>query len=159
VSQLRECLLDRDAILLTIIVRDDVLVFLVVVHQHRIAGKLALANSLDAEEMRAVQEGLSPDELALFDLLFRDSISGADRERLKQASKSLLASLRRLLEPIHDWTQNTTTQADVKMFILDDLWRSLPRPPFTDEDTEELAARVYDYVWQRSASGYDRIVA
>jgi type I restriction enzyme R subunit len=123
------------------------------------AKLLALANSLDAEEMRAVQEGLSADELALFDLLFRDSISGADRERLKQASKSLLASLRRLLKPIHDWTQNTTTQADVKMFILDDLWRSLPRPPFTDEDTEELAARVYDYVWQRSASGYDRIVA
>ncbi len=45
------------------------------------------------------------------------------------------------------------------MFILDDLWRSLPRPPFTDEDTEELAARVYDYVWQRSASGHDGLVA
>ena len=123
------------------------------------ARLLALANSLDAEEIRAVQEGLSADELALFDMLFRDSISGADRERLKQASKSLLASLRRLLEPMHDWTQNTTTQADVKMFILDDLWRSLPRPPFTDEDTEELAARVYDYVWQRSASGYKGLMA
>ena len=52
-----------------------------------------------------------------------------------------------------DWTQNTTTQAEVKVFILDSLWQSLPRPPFTEEETEEIAGRVYDYVWQRSASG------
>jgi type I restriction enzyme, R subunit len=56
------------------------------------AKLLALANSLDAEQMRAVQEGLSDDELALFDMLLRASINLADRERLKQASKSLLAS-------------------------------------------------------------------
>jgi len=40
------------------------------------------------------------------------------------------------------WTQNTTTQAEVKVFILDSLWRSLPRPPFTDEETELVAGRV-----------------
>ena len=51
------------------------------------------------------------------------------------------------------WTENTTTQAEVKVFILDTLWQSLPRPPFSDEETEALADRVYDYVWQRSASG------
>jgi type I restriction enzyme R subunit len=47
----------------------------------------------------------------------------------------------------------TVTQAEVKVFILDTLWQSLPRPPFSDEETEGLAGRVYDYVWQRSASG------
>ncbi len=83
-----------------------------------------------------------------------ESISKVDRERLKQASKSLLAALRDLLKKMHDWTQNTTTQAEVEVFILDSLWQSLPRPPFTDEDTEALAGRVYDYVWQRSASGH-----
>ena len=72
-------------------------------------------------------------------MLLRDSISKADRERLKQASKGLLACLRERLKPMHDWTQNATTQADVKMFILDDLWQSLPRPPFTDEETEGLS--------------------
>ena len=45
-----------------------------------------------------------------------------------------------------------TTQAEVKVFILDTLWQSLPRPPFTDEDAEVLADRVYDYVWQRSST-------
>ena len=104
-------------------------------------------------------KGLSDAELALFDLLFKDTISKADRERLKQASKALLASLRELLRPMHDWTQNTTTQAEVKVFILDNLWRALPRPPFTDEETEAVANSVYDFVWQQSASGHDLAAA
>jgi type I restriction enzyme R subunit len=53
------------------------------------------------------------------------------------------------------WTQKTTTQAEVKVFILDNLYKSLPRPPFTESETEEIAERVYEYVWQRSASGQD----
>ena len=117
------------------------------------AQLVALASGLDAEERRAAAEGLSDDELALFDLLFKESIGKADRERLKQASRALLASLRDLLRPMHDWTQNTATQAEVQVFILDNLWQSLPRPPFSDEETEAVASRVYDYVWQRSASG------
>lgn len=92
--------------------------------------------------------------MTLFDLLFKENIGKTDREKLKQASKSLLASLRELLKPMHAWTQNTSTQAEVKVFILDNLWRSLPRPPFTDEEAEALAGRVYDYVWQKSAGGY-----
>lgn len=102
-----------------------------------------------------MEEGLNEDELALFDLLFKEKISKTDRERLKQASRSLLASLQDLLKPIQGWTQKESTQAEVKVFILDNLYRSLPRPLFSEDETEEVAARVYDYVWQRSASGYD----
>jgi len=117
------------------------------------ARLVELAHSLDAEQRRAAEEGLSEDEYALFQTLFKDNISQADRNRLKQASQSLLASLRALLTPMYDWTKNTSTQAEVKVFILDNLWQNLPRPPFTDQETEVLASRVYDYVWQRSASG------
>jgi type I restriction enzyme, R subunit len=117
------------------------------------ARLMELAHSLDAEQRRAAEEGLSDDEYVLFQMLFKDNINKSDRERLKQASKSLLASLRELLKPMPTWTENTTTQAEVKVFILDTLWRSLPRPPFTEQETEALASRVYDYVWQRSASG------
>jgi type I restriction enzyme R subunit len=60
---------------------------------------------------------------------------------------------------MNDFTQNPTTQAEVKMFILDNLWQSLPRPPFTEEETQDLATKVYDYVWQRSASGHDLLAA
>ncbi|WP_291606108.1 type I restriction enzyme endonuclease domain-containing protein [Bradyrhizobium sp.] len=123
------------------------------------AKLVELANNLDAEQKRAAEEGLTDDELALFDLLFKENISKADRERLKQASKALLASLQELLEPMQNWTQNTTTQAEVKIFILDTLWQSLPRPPFSDEETEALAGRVYDYVWQRNTSGQALVAA
>ena len=60
---------------------------------------------------------------------------------------------------MHDWTQNTTTQAEVKVFILDNLWEALPRPSFTDEETEAVAKRVSDFVWQHSASGHDLAAA
>jgi type I restriction enzyme R subunit len=115
------------------------------------AKLVALAESLDDEQRRAAEEGLSDGELALFDLLFKEDISKADRERVKQASKGLLASLEKLLLPMPDWPQNTATQAEVRVFILDTLWQALPRPPFTEKETEAAAGRVYDYVWERSA--------
>ncbi len=117
------------------------------------AKLMALAQSLDEEQKRAAEEGLNEEELALFDLLFRESITKADRERLKQASRSLLASLKSLLAPMQNWTKSTRTQAEVKVFILDSLWELLPRPPFSDADTETLAERVYDYVWDQCTSG------
>jgi type I restriction enzyme R subunit len=112
-----------------------------------------LANKLDTEQRRAAEEGLSEEELALFDLFFKEKISKADREKLKQASRSLMASLKDLLIQMPAWADNTQTQAEVKVFVLDHLWQNLPRPPFTEDDTELLAGRVYDYVWQRSMAG------
>ncbi len=123
------------------------------------AQLVALAASLDAEQRRAAEEGLTQGELQLFEMLFREKISQADRERLKQASKALLASLRELLEPMRDWTQKAATQAEVRVFILDRLYQALPRPPFTESETEETAARVYDFVWQRSVSGQGLMTA
>ena len=122
------------------------------------AKLVEFANSLDAEQKRAAEEGLSDDELALFDLLFKENISKVDREKLKQASKALLASLRELVRPMPEWTKNTSTQAEVKVFILDSLWRSLPRPPFTVGEAEALADRVYSYVWQRSVRGPSLVI-
>jgi type I restriction enzyme R subunit len=74
---------------------------------------------------------------------------------LKQASRSLLSALQALLRPMQDWTQKAATQAQVEVCILDNLFVALPRPPFTDSEIEETASRIYDYVWQRSASGDD----
>lgn len=64
------------------------------------ARLVELANSLDAEQKCAAEEGLSYDELALFDLLSRERISKIDREKLKQASKNLLAKLQEILKPM-----------------------------------------------------------
>jgi type I restriction enzyme R subunit len=50
------------------------------------------------------------------------------------------------------WTEKEQTQAEVKMFILDQLAVALPNPPYTLAETEKVAERIYAYVWQRSAS-------
>lgn len=112
-----------------------------------------LARSLDAEQRKAAEEGLSDNEYVFFQMLFKENVSKAERERLKQASAGLLASLQKLLRPMPAWTENETTRAQVKIFILDRLYEKLPRPPFGDDETEDLAQRVYDYVWQRSRAG------
>lgn len=104
------------------------------------------------EPRRAAEEGLSDEELALFDLLLKDNISKSDQEKLTQASRGVLASLQMLLATMQAWTHNTSTQAEVKVFILDCLWQSLLRPPFIDKDTEAVSDRIYELVWQRSAS-------
>jgi len=110
-----------------------------------------LARSLDEEQRSAVEEGLSEQELALFDLLYREDISKTDRERLKQASRQLLASLTGLLETMRQWTEKEQTRAEVQVFILDQLSRSLPDPPYTPDATANLASRIFDYIWHQNA--------
>jgi hypothetical protein len=110
---------------------------------------VALAASLDEEQRRAAHEGLSDDELVLFDLLMKEEISKADRERLKQASKALLASLRALLLPISEWTRKAATQAEVKVFILDRLYEQLPRPPCHGQSPIDLAVEVVGCAHER----------
>ena len=113
---------------------------------------MKLAGELDEEQRRAAEEGLSDTEMALFKLLFKESISKAERERLKQASRSLLAALKESLASMQDWTKNATTQAEVKIRIVDTLWTELPMPPFTEPETTALADRIYDYVWARTTA-------
>lgn len=112
-----------------------------------------LAKSLDAEQRRATEEGLSEDELALFDLLKKENLSKADRERVKLASQSLLAAVQKLIAPLERWTEKEQTQAEVEVLILDFLFQALPTPPFSEKEKQDVAKQVYQHVWQQSASG------
>jgi type I restriction enzyme R subunit len=67
--------------------------------------------------------------------------------------------LNEILVQFEGWTKKAATQAEVRVFILDKLYASLPRPPFTETETEDIASRVYDYVWQKSASGQALVAA
>lgn len=111
-----------------------------------------LAASLDDEQRRVVEEGLSEEEYALFCLLLRDDLGKAERERVKVASRSLLREVQTLLAPLEQWTQKEQTQAEVEVFILDHLYPLLPSPPFTDDDKQAAAREVYSYIWQQGTS-------
>lgn len=112
-----------------------------------------LAKSLSAEQRRAAEEGLNEDELALFDLLKKDNLSKAERERVKLASRSLLDSVRKLIAPLERWTEKEQTKAEVETFILDYVLEALPTPPFTDSEKESIARMAYQHVWQQSVGG------
>jgi type I restriction enzyme R subunit len=74
------------------------------------ARLLDLANSLDEEQRRAVELGLTEEQLALFDLLGKESLSDAQREKIKQESRELLAELQRLISPLEQWTEKEQTK-------------------------------------------------
>ena len=114
---------------------------------------MELMDELDAEQKRAIEEGLNEDELALFDLLKNDNLAKAERERVKQASRNLLASIKAHLSEIDRFWEKEQTKADVEVFILDEVYASLPTPPFTAEEKKVVAAEVYAHVWQQAVSG------
>jgi len=112
-----------------------------------------LVNSLDEEQKRATREGLREDELALFDLLQKPNLDKASRERVKQASRELLASIKVRLAELDRFWEKEQTKADVEVFILDEVFASLPTPPFTPEEKKLVAANVYAHVWQQAMNG------
>jgi len=112
-----------------------------------------LVNSLDEEQKRATKEGLGEDELALFDLLLKDGLDKTSRERVKQASQQLLASIKARLAELDRFWEKEQTKADVEVFILDKVYASLPTPPFTADEKKAVAADVYAHVWQQAING------
>ena len=110
-------------------------------------------SSLDEEQKRATREGLGEEELALFDLLLKDGLDKTSRERVKQASRELLASIKARLAELDRFWEKEQTKADVEVFILDEVFASLPTPPFTADEKKAVAADVYAHVWQQAVSG------
>jgi len=111
-----------------------------------------LAKGLDAEGRRAAEVGLSEDEYALFCLLQKEPLRNSDREKVKLASRSLLEVVSKLIAQRERWTEKEQTQADVEVLILDHVFSALPTPPFTEEEKQATAKRIYQHVWQQSVS-------
>jgi type I restriction enzyme R subunit len=44
-------------------------------------------------------------------------------------------------------------KADIEVFILDEVFASLPTPPFSVQEKEQVAKNVYAHVWQQAARG------
>ena len=100
-----------------------------------------LVDELDVEQKRAVEEGLSEDELALFDLLQKDDLGKADRESVKQSSRELLEAIKARLAELDRFWEKEQTKAEMRVFILDEVFVNLPTPPFTAEEKEAVARR------------------
>ena len=116
------------------------------------ARLMALSKSMDDEQRRAVREGLSESELAIFDLMQKATLAATERERIKQSSRELLAELLRIITPLDQWTEKEQTRAEVETVILDRVFL-LPEPPYTPDDKDTMAKMLYEHVWQQSIGG------
>lgn len=112
-----------------------------------------LLATLNEEQRRAAEEGLTEDELAIFDLLKRDKLTKKQREAVKAASKHLLTKVLEVVALRHDWTAKEPTKAEVEVLIQGEVFTLLPDPPFTEEDKAALAERVFQHVFQQSTAG------
>jgi type I restriction enzyme R subunit len=107
---------------------------------------IELSKTLTDEEQRAVTEGLTEEELAVFDLLTKPqpTLTDADRELVKATAKRLLAHLHDKL--VLDWRRKSATTADVRTAIRDVLDADLPADPYPPQMFDTKVQAVFDHV-------------
>ncbi len=116
------------------------------------------AQSLNAEEKRAMGEQLDEEELALFDLLTKPQIemSKADREKVKATARQLLTTLK-AEKLVLDWRKRQQTRAEVRVTIEKVLDQGLPRaytPELFEQKTTAIFQHVYDAYYGAGRSAY-----
>ncbi|HEX8231008.1 MAG TPA: HsdR family type I site-specific deoxyribonuclease, partial [Chloroflexia bacterium] len=108
----------------------------------------AFHDQLDAEARRNITEGLSEEELALYDLLTTPGVnlSPKEKESVKQAAHNLLETLKKE-KLVLDWRKRQQSRAQVLTTIELVLDRELPQaytPDLYHEKCEQVYQHVYD---------------
>lgn len=98
--------------------------------------------------MRAKREGLSEEELEIFDLLKKQDLQFEEKEKVKNAAKTLLKRLREETPKvlITDWHKDTQTKKQVEKVINDILNSYLPDTytrPIYKEKCDNIFAHFY----------------
>lgn len=108
-------------------------------------------DDLAQEEQRHIVEGLTKEELELFDLLYKEKLTADERIAVKDAAKALLWKLRKLSAEKPFWYKDTQEQAQVKGLIMntlnDDLPDSYDKPIFNKKCDD-----AYNLVYERTLS-------
>jgi hypothetical protein len=115
------------------------------------------ARALTAEEQRGVAEGLTEEELALFDILTKPepALAKAEEAAVNRACRELLATLKRE-KLVLDWREKQQARAAVMQTLKQEI-RVLPAAYTKDIRVEKLArayAHVYDHYFGAGQSAY-----
>ncbi len=108
----------------------------------------ALNDQCGEEEKRYLREGLeSEEQLAVFDLLQKDSLTKGDREAIKVVAKALLEKLSSGKLQIDHWREKATAQAQVKAEIIKHLFSSLPAGAYAASEINLKASAVFAHIY------------
>ncbi|WP_376694553.1 type I restriction endonuclease subunit R [Wenzhouxiangella sp. EGI_FJ10409] len=107
---------------------------------------MAFTEELNTEDQRAMREGLSEEELALFDILTRPGPDLTDQERsqIKVACKELLETLKRE-KLVLDWRRKERALADVRYTMETVFDRRLPEK-YDEETYNEKCEAAFHHI-------------
>lgn len=109
-----------------------------------------LIAEMEEEERRAAREGLTEEELAVFDLLTKPEpkLTKAQEIEVKKVARELVEKLQELRTGF--WRQNTKARAQVKEQIRIKL-NELPMDPYPEELWEEKVEAVWQFIYHQPA--------
>jgi type I restriction enzyme R subunit len=112
------------------------------------------------EEMRAAKEGLTDEELEIFDLLKKENLTKDEEQKVKLAAKSLLHKLQddKPTVLITDWFKDTQTRMQVQLAIKKVLDQTLPKS-YNREIYSNKCDKVFDHFLSMAQSGGSRAYA
>jgi type I restriction enzyme R subunit len=119
---------------------------------------LEFSKELTEEEARSLAEGLSEEQLAIFDLLMRPSpeLSDDEKDQVKRVAEELLTILKRD-KIVLDWHKEQSTRASVRVAVeetLDRLPEKFTRQLFVQK-CDAVYQHVFDSYWDDGHSVYD----
>lgn len=111
---------------------------------------LKFMRELDAEDSRALREGLDDESLALFDLLKKDGLSERDLKQIKVVAVELLRTLKAEKLKVDQWRDKEATRDGVRVAISNFLYADetgLPSPAYGEEDVTLKTDAVFAHVF------------
>jgi type I restriction enzyme R subunit len=112
---------------------------------------MKLSHDLDDEQRRYVREGFTSEEqLAVFDMVYKDSLSKDEIKQLKAMCVELVEVVQGRLAKMSRWKEKPETRADVDTLIRDELYRMLPAS-YPDESIPDYRERIFEYFYSRAA--------
>jgi type I restriction enzyme, R subunit len=123
--------------------------------EHFFDQLVRFTQDLRDEDARHLREGLSDDELELFDLLAKDKMTQAETQKVKLAAKALLARLKAGSHKVlvQDWYKSDQTRIIVRSAVTDVLDRELPLDGYDRVLFLEKCNNVYNLALDYAAQG------
>ena len=115
-------------------------------------------DQLDSEQRRFLREGLDNEaQLAVFDLLQKESLTKGNREMIKKVAGDLLDALGNGKLRIDRWKEKATAQAQIKAEIIKHLFANLPGNLYNPDEIDCRAKAVYAHILMAGSTGSTRV--
>lgn len=108
---------------------------------------MKLVSELDDEQKRYVREGFnSSEELTMFDLLVKDSLSKEEVKKVKKLAQTMLSKIKARIHELDHWRDKEETQSIISVLIRDLLWADLPNS-YDDDAIATYRQQIYEYIY------------